>query len=135
MHPPLNPPLAMEPNECSINKQKTISDSNEIRKIVNELAGNKTKFWADPTELITEDGKILASSDDFAESLNKHIVYIGPKMAESMSPVDPEHTLTPFAKSCTNIKNAVYYLRNYQHYRLYFCYKKHYIKECRSKIS
>ena len=36
----------------------------KIWKIVNELANIKTKSRTDPNELMTEDGKILANSDE-----------------------------------------------------------------------
>ena len=38
----------------------------KIWKIVNELANIKRKSRTDPNELITEDGEILASSDEIA---------------------------------------------------------------------
>ena len=57
-------------------------------KIVNELANIKTKSRIDPNEVITEDGKILASSDEIAEDLNEHFANIGPKMEELIFPVN-----------------------------------------------
>ena len=60
----------------------------KIWKIVNELANTKTKSRTDPNELITEDGKILASSDEIAKGLNEHFADIGPNMAELTSPVN-----------------------------------------------
>ena len=41
-------------------------DGNKIWKVVNELASIKTKARVDPTELITENGKILTNSDEIA---------------------------------------------------------------------
>ena len=73
----------------------------KIWKIVNELADIKTKSRTDPNELITEDGKILASSDEIAEGLNEHFANIGPKMAELISPVN-DSIREPCDKSCKN---------------------------------
>ena len=70
-------------------------------KIVNKLANIKTKSRTDPNELITEDGKILASSDEIAEDLNEHFATIGPKMAESISPVNDTICMS-CDKSCKN---------------------------------
>ena len=57
-------------------------------KIVNELTDIKTKSRIDPNEVITEDGKILASSDEIAKGFNEHFANIGPKMAELIFPVN-----------------------------------------------
>ena len=57
----------------------------KIWKIIYELANIKTKSRTDSNELITEDGKILASADEIAEGLNEHFANIGPKMAELIS--------------------------------------------------
>ena len=73
----------------------------KIWKIVNELANIKTKSRTDPNELITENGKILASSDEIAEGLNEHFANIGPKMAELISPVN-DSIRVPCDKSCKN---------------------------------
>ena len=60
----------------------------KIWKIVNELANIKIKSQTDPNELITEDWKILASSEEIAEGLNKHFADVGSKMAELIFPVN-----------------------------------------------
>ena len=60
----------------------------KIWKIVNELANIKIKSQTDPNELITEDWKILASSEEIAEGLNEHFADVGPKMAELIFPVN-----------------------------------------------
>ena len=73
----------------------------KIWKIVNELANIKTKSRTDPNELITKDGKILASSDEIAEGLNEHFANIGPKMAELIFPVN-DSILMSCDKSCKN---------------------------------
>ena len=73
----------------------------KIWKIVNELANIKTKSRTNRNELITEDGKILASSDEIAEGLNEHFANIGPKMAELISPVNNSIRLS-CDKSCKN---------------------------------
>ena len=73
----------------------------KIWKIVNELTNIKTKSRTDPNELTTEDGEILASSDEIAEGLNEHFANIGPKMAELISPVN-DSIRVPCDKSCKN---------------------------------
>ena len=72
-----------------------------MENLVNELANIKTKSRTDPNELITEDGEILASSNEIAEGLNEHFANIGPKMAELISPVNDSIRM-PCNKSCKN---------------------------------
>ena len=83
-------------------------DSNKIWKIVNELASIKTKARVDPTELITENGKILTNSDEIAESLNEHYVNIGPKMAESISSADLDGISYTKSFTSTKINNSFF---------------------------
>ena len=83
-------------------------DSNKIWKIVNELASIKTKARVDPTELITENGKILTNSDEIAESLNEHFVNIGPKMAESISSADLDGISYTKSFTSTKINNSFF---------------------------
>ena len=83
-------------------------DSNKIWKIVNELSSIKTKARVDPTELITENGKILTNSDEIAESLNEHFVNIGPKMAESISSADLDGISYTKSFTSTKINNSFF---------------------------
>ena len=83
-------------------------DSTKIWKIVNELASIKTKARVDPTELITDNGKILTNSDEIAESLNEHFVNIGPKMAESISSADLDGISYTKSFTSTKINNSFF---------------------------
>ena len=94
--------ICSSPKKTRLNKMwKLCHNHHKIWKIVNELANITTKSRTDPNELITEDGKVLASSDEIAEGLNEHFANIGPKMAELISPVNDSIRMS-CDKSCKN---------------------------------